>query len=48
MLAMIQEKLDRKESKLLSNSKYFRKLVQKELREIKEGKISPWLEGSLG
>ena len=44
MLSLVQEKLDRKESKLLSQSKHFKKLVQKSLREIKEGKISPWKE----
>ena len=44
MLALIQGRLDRKESKLLSQSKHFRKLVQKGLREIKEGKASPWKE----
>ncbi len=44
MLSLIQERSDRKESKLLGESKHFRKLVQKGLREIKEGKISPWKE----
>jgi hypothetical protein len=44
MLSLIQERLNRKESKLLSESKYFKKLVQKGLKEIKEGKISPWKE----
>jgi hypothetical protein len=44
MLSLIQERLDRKESKLLSQSKHFKKLVQKGLKEIKEGKISPWKE----
>jgi hypothetical protein len=44
MLSLIQERLDRKESKLLSQSKHFKKLVQKGLREIKEGKTSPWKE----
>jgi hypothetical protein len=44
MVALIQERLDRKESKLLSQSKHFRKLVQKGLREIKEGKANPWKE----
>ena len=44
MLARVQERLDRKESKLLSQSKHFRKLVQKGLREIKEGKASPGKE----
>jgi hypothetical protein len=45
MLSLVEEKrLDRKESKLLSQSKHFKKLVQKSLREIKEGKTSPWKE----
>jgi hypothetical protein len=44
MLSLVQEKLDRKESKLLGQSKYFKKLVQKGLQEIKEGKVSPWKE----
>ncbi len=44
MLSLIQERLDRKESKLLSQSKHFKKLVQKGLREIREGKTSPWKE----
>jgi len=44
MLSLVQEKLDRKESRLLGQSKYFKKLVQKGLQEIKEGKVSPWKE----
>ncbi len=44
MLALLQEKLDRKESRLLSQSKQFRRLVQKGLKEIKEGKAVPWKE----
>jgi hypothetical protein len=44
MLTLVQEKLDRKETRLLGQSKYFRKLVQKSLQEIKEGKVSPWKE----
>ena len=44
MLALIQERLDRKESKLLSQSKQFKRLVQKGLKEIKEDKTSPWKE----
>ena len=44
MLSLVQEKLDRKESRLLGQSKYFKKLVQKGLEEIKEGKVSPWKE----
>jgi hypothetical protein len=44
MLSLIQEGLDRKESKFLSQSKHFKKLVQKGLREIREGKTSPWKE----
>jgi hypothetical protein len=46
MLALIQERLDRKESKLLSQSKQFRKLVQKVKRD--QGRQSKSLEGSLG
>jgi len=44
MLLLIQEKLDRKESKILSQSKHFNKLIQKSLREVREGKTSPWKE----
>ena len=44
MLSLVQERSDRKESKLLSQSKHFKKLVQKGLKEIKEGKTSPWKE----
>jgi len=35
---------DRRESRLLAKSKYFRKLVLKGLREIKEGKVNHWKE----
>jgi hypothetical protein len=45
MVALIQERLDRKESKLLSQSKQFRKLVQKVKRD--QGRQSKSLEGSL-
>jgi hypothetical protein len=44
MLSLIQERLDRKESKLLAQSKHFKKLVQKSLRKVREGKTSPWKE----
>jgi hypothetical protein len=44
MLSVVQERLDRKESKLLSQSRHFKKLVQKGLKEIKEGKTSSWKE----
>jgi hypothetical protein len=44
MLSRVQEKLDRKESKLLSQSKHFKKLVQKGLRDIEEDKTRPWKE----
>jgi hypothetical protein len=44
MVALIQERSDRKESKFLSQSKQFRKLVQKGLREIKQAKSNPWKE----
>jgi hypothetical protein len=44
MLSLVEEGLDRKESKLLSRSKHFKQLVQKGLKEIKEGKISRWKE----
>jgi hypothetical protein len=39
-----QTRLDRRKSKLLANSEYFRKLVLKGLREIKEGKVNSWRE----
>lgn len=44
MLALVQERLDRKESKFLSQSKQFRKLVQKGLKEVKVSKADPWKE----
>jgi len=44
MLSLVQERLDRKESKLLSQSKQFKKLVRKGLKEIEEGKVKPWKE----
>ncbi len=44
ILALMQERLDRKESTFLSQSKQFRKLVQRGLKEIKEGKASSWKE----
>ena len=44
MLSLIQGKRDRKETKLLSQSKHFKKLVQKGLQEIHEGKTSHWKE----
>lgn len=39
-----QNRLDRKELKLLAQSKYFKKLVRKVLREIKQGKVNSWKE----
>jgi len=39
-----QNRSDRKELKLLAKSRYFRKLVRKGLREIKERKVNPWKE----
>jgi hypothetical protein len=42
MLILVRERLDRKESKILSQSRQFKKLVQKGLKEIKEGKATPW------
>jgi hypothetical protein len=44
MLSLIRGRLDRKESKLLGQSKYFKKLVEKGLQDIKEGKVKPWKE----
>lgn len=35
---------DEYSDKLLSQSKHFKKLVQKGLREIEEGKTRPWKE----
>jgi len=37
-----QNRLDRRENKLLIKSKYFRKLILNGLREIKEGKVGRW------
>jgi hypothetical protein len=37
-----QNRSDRKKLKLLAKSRYFRKLVRKGLREIKERKVNPW------
>ena len=39
-----QTTLDRRESKLLAKSKYFRKPVLNGLREIKEGEVNSWRE----
>ena len=44
MLALVQERSDRRESKFLSRSRQFRKLVHKGLKEIKESKVNPWKE----
>lgn len=46
MLSLIQERVDRKESKVLSQSQHFRQVVHKGLRETKEGKANPWKEVS--
>ena len=37
-----QNRSDRKESRLLGQSKYFKKLVREGLREIKDRKVTPW------
>ncbi|MCX5867117.1 MAG: type II toxin-antitoxin system prevent-host-death family antitoxin [Proteobacteria bacterium] len=44
ILVLISELTDRKESKNLSRSREFKKLVRRGLKEIKEKKAIPWDE----
>jgi hypothetical protein len=44
IMSILQGKNDRKESKILSQSKVFKKLVQRGLKEVHEGKVRPWKE----
>ena len=44
ILAMLEELEDRKETKLLSQSDEFKKLVKKGLKDIESGRIKPWKE----
>jgi PHD/YefM family antitoxin component YafN of YafNO toxin-antitoxin module len=44
ILAVLQELEDHKETKILSQSAEFKKLVEKGLQDIKLGRIKPWKE----
>ena len=44
ILSLLSELMDRREGKILSQSKEFKKLVRKGLKEIKEGKVKNWKE----
>jgi hypothetical protein len=44
MMALLQEKKDYKESMVLARSKVFKKMVQRGLKEINEGKVKHWKE----
>ena len=44
ILAILQEVEDHKETKILSQSVEFKKLVKKGLEDIKKDRIKPWKE----
>ncbi|EFK11561.1 toxin-antitoxin system, antitoxin component, PHD domain protein [delta proteobacterium NaphS2] len=44
ILSIIDEVEDRKESRILSQSAEFKKLVSRGLEDIKKGKTKPWKE----
>ncbi len=44
ILAILEEVQDHKETKILSQSAEFKKLVKKGLEDIKLGRIKPWKE----
>jgi PHD/YefM family antitoxin component YafN of YafNO toxin-antitoxin module len=44
MLSILEEVEDRRESRILSQSPEFKKLVKKGLEDIKTGRINPWKE----
>ena len=44
ILAILQEVEDQKETKILSQSVEFKKLVKKGLEDIKKDRIKPWKE----
>jgi hypothetical protein len=44
MLSLLDEVEDHKETKILSRSPEFKKLVKKGLEDIKAGRIKPWKE----
>jgi len=44
ILASLEEVEDHKETKILSQSAEFKKLVKKGLKDLKSGRIKPWKE----
>jgi len=44
MLAVLDEVEDHRETKILSQSAEFKKLVKKGLEDIRAGRITPWKE----
>ena len=44
MLSILGEVVDHKESRILSRSPEFKKLIKKGLEDIKAGRIKPWKE----
>jgi PHD/YefM family antitoxin component YafN of YafNO toxin-antitoxin module len=44
MLSVLEEVEDRRESKILSQSAEFKKLVKRGLQDIKAGRTKPWKE----
>ena len=44
MLSILEEVEDHRESRILSQSSEFKKLVKKGLEDIKAGRIKPWKE----
>lgn len=44
ILSILEEVEDRKETKILSQSPEFKKLVKRGLEDIKAGRIKPWKE----
>jgi hypothetical protein len=44
MLSVLEEVLDHRENKILSQSAEFKKLVKKGLEDIKAGRTKPWKE----
>jgi hypothetical protein len=44
MLSILEEVEDHRETKILSQSPEFKKLVKKGLEDIKRGRIKPWKE----
>ena len=44
ILSILEEFEDRKETKILSQSKEFKKLIEKGLKDIEAKKLRPWKE----